>query len=80
MRPSVADLYTTATAATGGPAVSLRSVGTNGGQVAAFAFDLAQSVIQTRQGNPAWAGTEPRRHDADPLQRPVLRRRRAPTG
>ena len=54
---SVAALYTTATAATGGPAVSLRSVGTNGGQVAAFAYDLAQSVIQTRQGNPAWAGT-----------------------
>ena len=54
---SVAGLYTTATAATGGPAVSLRSVGANGGQVAAFAFDLAQSVIQTRQGNLAWAGT-----------------------
>jgi hypothetical protein len=55
---TVATLYTTATASTGQPAVSLRSVGSNGGQVAAFAFDLAQSVIQTRQGNPAWAGTD----------------------
>jgi hypothetical protein len=55
---AVANLYTTATAATGGPAVSLRSVGSSGGQVAAFAYDLAQSVIQTRQGNPAWAGTD----------------------
>ena len=55
---SVAELYTTATAGTGQPAVAWRSVGTNGGQVATFAYDLAQSVIQTRQGNPAWAGTE----------------------
>jgi hypothetical protein len=55
---SVAALYTTATASTGGPAVSLRSVGANGGQVATFAYDLAQSVIQTRQGNLAWAGQD----------------------
>ena len=31
-------------------------MGTSGGQVAVFAYDLARSVIQTRQGNPAWAG------------------------
>ena len=30
----------------------------NGGQAAAFTFDLARSVVQTRQGNPAWAGQE----------------------
>ena len=30
----------------------------NGGQVAAFAYDLARSVVYTRQGNPAWAGDE----------------------
>ena len=54
---SVAELYTTASAATGQPAVAWRSVGTNGGQVATFAYDLALSVVQTRQGNPAWAGT-----------------------
>jgi hypothetical protein len=28
------------------------------GQAAAFAYDLAQSVVHTRQGNPAWAAQE----------------------
>jgi hypothetical protein len=51
---SVATLYSTATAATTNPAVSLADVGTAGGQAAAFSFDLAQSLVQTRQGNPAW--------------------------
>jgi hypothetical protein len=55
---SVASLYTNATTATASPAVSLRSVGTNGGQAAAFTYDLARSVVYTRQGNPAWAGQE----------------------
>jgi hypothetical protein len=55
---SVASLYTNATTATSSPAVSLRSVGTNGGQAAAFTYDLARSVVYTRQGNPAWAGQE----------------------
>src|SRR4051812_49362622 len=36
------------------PAVTLRAVGS--GQAAAFTYDLARSVVQTRQGNPAWAG------------------------
>ena len=31
---------------------------TNGGQAAAFTYDLARSVVYTRQGNPAWAGQE----------------------
>ena len=53
---SVANLYTSATAATTNPAVSLNSVGPNGGQAAAFTYDLAQSVVYTHQGNPAWAG------------------------
>jgi len=48
--------------------VTLRSVGSSGGQAAAFTFDLARSVVYTRQGNPAWAGQErdgvsPRRSD-----------------
>ena len=30
----------------------------SGGEAAAFAFDLARSVVYTRQGNPAWAGQE----------------------
>lgn len=55
---SVATLYSDATTSTTNPAVSLRSVGTNGGQAAAFAYDLAKSVVYTRQGNPAWAGDE----------------------
>jgi len=55
---SVATLYSTATAATTNPAVTLRSVGSSGGQAAAFTFDLARSIVQTRQGNPAWAGQE----------------------
>ncbi len=55
---AVATLYTDATTATTNPAVTLYSVGTNGGQAAAFTYDLAQSVVYTRQGNPAWAGQE----------------------
>ena len=44
--------------ATANPAVTLRSVGSSGGQAAAFTYDLARSVVYTRQGNPAWAGQE----------------------
>ena len=65
---SLATLYSNATTATTFPAVTLRSVGASGGQAAAFMFDLATSIVYTRQGNPAWAGTErdgqtPRRSD-----------------
>ena len=55
---AVATLYSNATTATTSPAVTLRSVGSNGGQAAAFTYDLARSVVYTRQGNPAWAGQE----------------------
>ncbi len=55
---SLATLYSTAAAATASPAVTLRSVGSNGGKAAAFAYDLARSVVYTRQGNPVWAGQE----------------------
>ena len=55
---AVAALYSSATAATANPAVTVRSVGSNGGQAAAFAYDLSKSVVLTRQGNPAWAGLE----------------------
>jgi hypothetical protein len=64
---AIARLFTTATASTTSPAVSLRSVGTNGGQAAAFTYDLARSVVYTRQGNPAWAGQE---RDGAPGLRP----------
>ena len=65
---AVATLYSDATVATTNPAVSLADVGTAGGQAAAFSFDLAQSLVYTRQGNPAWEkqerdGTSPIRSD-----------------
>jgi predicted secreted protein len=53
---SLATLYSSALTPTSGAAVTLASVGSNGGQAAAFAFDLATSIVYTRQGNPAWAG------------------------
>jgi methionine-rich copper-binding protein CopC len=55
---AVASLYTDAATATAYPAVTLRSVGGNGGHAAAFTYDLARSIVYTRQGNPAWAGME----------------------
>ena len=55
---SLATLYSDAVSTTGFPAVTLRNVGASGGQAAGFMFDLATSVVYTRQGNPAWAGQE----------------------
>ncbi|WP_340122705.1 DUF4082 domain-containing protein [Methylobacter svalbardensis] len=55
---SLASLYSNASTATTNPALTLRSVGSNGGQAAAFAYDLAKSIVYTRQGNPAWATQE----------------------
>jgi hypothetical protein len=52
----LATLYSTATVATSNPAVTLNASGL--GKAAAFAFDLATSVVYTRQGNPAWAAQE----------------------
>ncbi|MDO3416879.1 DUF4082 domain-containing protein, partial [Hymenobacter sp. BT770] len=53
---SLAMLYSSATTATSNPAVTQRAVGTNGGKAIAFTYDLARSIVYTRQGNPAWAG------------------------
>src|SRR4051794_14685904 len=53
---SLATLYSNASDATAAPAVTVRSVGSAGGQAAAFVYDLARSVVYTRQGNPDWAG------------------------
>ncbi|MFD9124963.1 Ig-like domain-containing protein [Kitasatospora sp. NPDC059571] len=53
---AVATLYSDASTATANPAVTLRSAGS--GQAAAFTYDLAKSVVQTRQGNIAWAGQQ----------------------
>ena len=51
---AIATLYQNATTPTGSPAVSLNQVGS--GQAAAFMYDLARSVVYTRQGNPSWSG------------------------
>ena len=53
---SIATLYASGTTSTTSPAVTLRSIGNSGGQAAAFTYDLARSVVYTRQGNPAWSG------------------------
>ncbi len=52
----VATLYSNATTVTINPAVTTRNVGSNGGKAIAFTYDLARSIILTRQGNPSWAG------------------------
>ncbi|HUS26315.1 MAG TPA: DUF4082 domain-containing protein [Nevskiaceae bacterium] len=64
---TVATLYSNESTATTNPAVTVRSVGSNGGQAAAFTYDLARSVVYTHQGNPAWAGQN---RDGDSLIRP----------
>jgi hypothetical protein len=55
---TVATLYSSSSTPTPNPAVTVRNVGSSGGQAAAFAYDLARSVVLTRQGNPAWIGQE----------------------
>ena len=55
---SIATLFSSASAGTANPAVTVHDVGSNGGHAAAFTYDLARSVVTTRQGNPAWAGQE----------------------
>ena len=55
---ALATLYSAAAVATTNPAITVRSVGTSGGQAAAFTYDLTKSIVYTRQGNPAWSGQE----------------------
>lgn len=55
---TVATLYSNSSTATTNPAVTIRSVGSNGGQAVAFTYDLARSVIYTHQGNPSWSGDD----------------------
>lgn len=51
---SLATLYSDAATATPHPAVTSHNVGA--GSAIAFAYDLARSVVYTRQGNPEWRG------------------------
>lgn len=53
---AVATLASDAASLLPNPAVTTRAVGA--GHAAAFTYDLARSVVYTRQGNPAWSGQE----------------------
>ena len=55
---ALATLYSDATTPTIYPVVTTNSVGGNGGNAIAFTYDLAKSIVYTRQGNPQWAGQE----------------------
>ena len=55
-RYALAGATSVATLSSGMPAVTLRTVGA--GHAAAFTYDLSRSIVETRQGNPAWAGQE----------------------
>jgi hypothetical protein len=63
---SLGTLYSSVNTATSFPAVTMRSVGMWGGRAASFTYDLAKSVVLTRQGNPAWSGQN---RDGDLLTR-----------
>ncbi len=63
----IAMLYSAAGTATSNPAVTMNNVGSNGGVAIAFTYDLARSVVYTRQGNPAWAGQK-RDNQIDPIR------------
>ncbi|HEY6503025.1 MAG TPA: hypothetical protein VIZ28_03535, partial [Chitinophagaceae bacterium] len=64
---SLASLYSSSATATHFPAITSRNIGVNGGTAVAFAYDLAKSVIYTRQGNPRWAGQK-RDGEIDPIR------------
>ena len=52
----VARLYSSSSTSTNYPAVSWVNAGA--GRAAAFTYDLARSIVYTRQGNPAWSGRQ----------------------
>ncbi len=53
---ALAHLWDDISTASTNPAVTLHAYGS--GQAVAFTFDLAKSIVLTRQGNPAWADLE----------------------
>ena len=55
---NVARLFTDASTPTSSSAITLRDVGTAGGQAVGFSYDLATSLVYARQGNPAWENQE----------------------
>ena len=52
----LAHLHTSVTDSLAGPAITLRNI--ERGHAVAYSYDLAQSVIRTRQGNPEWINQE----------------------
>ena len=69
-RYALAGATSVAGLSSGTPAVTQRAVGA--GHAAAFTYDLSRSVVETRQGNPAWAGQE-RDHSATVSSDDVVR-------
>ncbi len=57
---ALATLYNSTTLATTSPAAAINTFGL--GKAILFSFDLTQSIVLMRQGNPAWAGY-PNTHD-----------------
>jgi hypothetical protein len=53
---TLATLYRNATTATPAPAISELAFGK--GHIVLYSYDLARSVVYTRQGNPQWSGME----------------------
>ena len=54
----IARLFTDVSTPTSSAAITMRSVGTAGGQAVGFSYDLATSLVYARQGNPAWNNQE----------------------
>ncbi len=63
---SYATLYSNASTPTSNPALTLQQAGS--GQAAAFTYDLARSVVYTREGNPAWTGEARDAANAPPIR------------
>ncbi|WP_162783820.1 hypothetical protein [Devosia naphthalenivorans] len=63
---TIATLFSDATSSAIAPALTIRPIGTAGGEIAAFTFDLARSVVLLGQGNLEWAGQE--RDGLDPIR------------
>ncbi len=62
----VATLYSDAAHASPYPAVTLKPASGPSGSAAAFTYDLARSIVYTRQGNPGWSAQE--RDGFDPVR------------
>ena len=68
---SVATLCSDAITTTPYPAITMVAVGS--GHAAAFTYDLARSVVYTRQGNPAWSGQQRNTYVDPDIAKTVIR-------